>query len=549
MPIVPVRQSPVPEVAPQPLPGVQRLPYFSHVPPGAFGGAEVPNIGGVVDAVQQVYQKQKAEANEIAVNDADNQATALRDQVLYGTDQQPGILRQQGKNAIGSLDTSLQQWNDGIAQIHNSLSNPEQKLAFQARVAGYDHALHMQVQSHVAQQIQQTDADTTHAYVNNRINDAQASFANEAQSNQSLDMATAAIADLGRRQGRDPEWIQEQTARTLSEGRLSVLQQLLTAPDSQGGGDLRASAYLAKYQKDFVGSDLARANSWTEAGSVKGESLRQAQQILGNATTLSDAMKATDAITDPRIHDATAERIRQHFSDLAASERDARNDAFNRSSATIEQNGGNVDAIPVSDRVLMSPEQNDALSRRAEQIRNPVVHTDAATYAHLVNMAGLNTQTQRDFENLNLMQYQSKLSEADFKYLVRLQSELLRADDRHQTADQTRQMRTEERTTLTNAKAVTKAQEASQRARALVDSMNAKNPGSGQSLGQFLTPPPKLHVPQWMVDSARNDPDYMDYLKLHNVDVNSPNILVQPRAVQPAPKVPGAPISVPVTPR
>jgi hypothetical protein len=533
MPVIPTR-SPVPSVGTAPLPGV-RLP--TGAPREAFGGVAPPDFSGVQQEIAGIYQREKQKANQIAVNDADNQASSLRDQVLYGTDDNPGILMKRGKDAMAGLDDALTQWKKGVSDITDSLAGDDQKIAFYQRIDGYDHNLHEQIQAHVAAEHRRFDDETTDSYVANRVNDASTSFANPQAVDDNIAKANAMWTDYARRSGKSAEWLQEQQQKTTSAARLSVVQQMLVANEAQGGGDLRASAYLAQHRAEFTARDLAEADRLTEAGSVEGESQRVVDGILKSSVSLSDAQQKIGAqVTDPKVRVAAERRARQAYADEAASDRDMRNAAFNRSSQLV-MGGGTVDQIPLPDRVLLSPNEFDELDRTAQRIRNPVVVTPPSYFQHWMNNASLSPQTQQEFldHDFGADRAAGKVSEADFHHFTGLQLQLRNSgvrgeqrDERAAAAQETRHQRSEETATIKALRAYDK----SKAARASMDTV--------AGLAKYLAPLTPPSIPQWMADSAANDPHYMDYLKFNGY--NPVQASPKPQAL-PTQKVPGAPIT------
>ena len=528
MPVVPVRP-PVQQVGTAPLPGVRQSPQ---APPEAFGKPAGPDLSGLTSVIAQMQARETAHANQIAVNDADNQATALRDKVLY--DPQNGVLTKHGKDAFAAPDQALGDWKQGIAQIQDGLGNDEQKLAFQNRVDFYDHSLHLEIQSHIQKERDIYDKQTTDGYVENRVADATRAFADEKLADANIEMAIAAKADYAKRRGAPLEWIKAESDQIRSGARLSILQQLLTAREADGGGDLRASRYLAVHRADFQGRDLEEADRLTDAGSVLGESQRNADSILKVATTLDDALKQAAEIAEPKVRLATERLARQHFADMAASDRDARNAAFTRSSIAI-QKGATVDQLPITDRVLLSPDEYLQLDHVAQRIRNPVVETQPSYYTHWMNLAGISGQSQQEFLNHDFGKDRAagKLSEQDFHHFTSLQLQLRHRDETADARDEraaasqmTRLRRSEESQVFKQGKAALEADRISAR----TDSLFKGAPKS---------PRPQVTVPRWMLDSAQTDPEYKDYLKLHGVNVDS---AAAPVVKPPPPKAPGAPI-------
>src|SRR5689334_11175294 len=109
-------------VAPAPLPGVRVRPTTP-----ALG----PDFSDVLASGAELLQEEQRKADQVKVNEADNQATVLRDRILYGEPNNPqsGLLNKRGQNAFGGAEDAITQWNSGLGQITQNL-NDRQKLAF-----------------------------------------------------------------------------------------------------------------------------------------------------------------------------------------------------------------------------------------------------------------------------------------------------------------------------------------------------------------------------------------------------------------------------------
>lgn len=533
MPTVPMR-SPVP-IASAPLPGVR---VSAEAPESAFGPPRPADLSGVQQHIEQLYLQEQAKANQIAVMDADNRITSLRDSVLYGTPDNPGIINRKGKDAL-DVAPALDAWQKGKDEIMNSLSNDQQKLALNNRIDGYDHALHLEIQSHVAAERQRYDGEQTNGFVDKAVDDsARFALTNPDLSEQRLAEAKAAIAAYGARNGEAAEQIQQAQSKAVSNARMNALQLLLTTPEQQGGGDLRAAAYLAQHNGDFLPSQLVQAQRLTDAGSVRGESQRQADAIVAKATDMGAALQQVQQIADPQVRDATHQRVLQAYSDQAAVERQKRDQSYRTATQTIV-NGGTVNDIPIADKLNLSPTEIDDLVTMSGKIRNPVVQTAPSYYQHWSNMASVSPTTQAAFlaHDFASDRASGKISEQDFHLFTGMQRALRSHDATIERSDVNRQGAAERRQYQKTETAALKAIAAYNKSKAARDQM-AANPATANAL-QFLPPLTTPQIPQALADSAANDEHYMNYLKANGY--NPVTMTPTPQVQRQQPKAPGLP--------
>lgn len=543
MPIIPR----VPSVSPGALPGVRLSPA---APIEAFGGGiaaqrGAPDLSGALAASDRIANEQqrirleeKARADQIAVTDAGRQLSEYQTHALY--DPEKGALNQLGKNAFGVPTTLRGEFGDVTNVIRNGLGNDDQKAAFDRMVANTWSVMNEQVQHHVAAQRQRYDNETTAGFVANKQNEALQAWNDPDAVDNAIAFQRAALLDHAKRNGIPDEAAQESIAKATSATRASVVEAMLNNDQ-----DLTAAKYFQEHQADFVGNDLLQTGRQVEAGSLRGESQRRADAIAQTTTTLADGLKAVQSIDDPRLRDAVEERVRRHFADAVSDQRQRSDVARTQLGQLLEQNGGNVDRLKTRPEWLFDLDDTDrsALERRAELIRHPEMHqqSNLSVYTHLTNMAWLNDGTQQQFVNLNLGQYRDQLSYEDYKHFLNLQLSIRRGDFKAEESADRSQHRKDET-------AVIKAGETAQKKSAEAANLEKLSPGASK----YLTPAPRVQVPQWMLDSAKHDPDYRDYLKRHGVAIDDPttrtandpggNVNLAP----PTPKVPGAPIQRPV---
>lgn len=406
MPVVPTTNGL--SVGPRPLPQIRT----SQEDFGGGQAAERPDFSGLGQAALNIYQAEKQKADQVATLDAGSKLSALETSLLYGEN---GALSQRGKNAFSQPEAVRTAWEKGIADIGGGLTNNEQRASFNQMVASHWTSVQSQVQRHVANERQQYDDQAISSYVGNEHARALAAFDNPNVVEQSIGNQVAAIKDHSARNGLPSETTKELTDKATSQTRLGVLTQFL-----DNGQDLNASKYLDAHRNDFVGPDLLQAERLTEAGSVRGEGQRQADQITDKAANLGDALKQVGQIQDVRIRDEADQRVRRFYADQATTQRQQRDQAFQSASSIIEQTGGDYDKVPIAQRMLLSPDENEQLQRRADELRHPKRYTDPDTYHNLMNMAGL-PGSRDQFLRTNLMSYRDKLSDADYEKLTNLQ--------------------------------------------------------------------------------------------------------------------------------
>ncbi|MDB4893149.1 MAG: hypothetical protein JWL61_5004 [Gemmatimonadetes bacterium] len=368
-------------------------------PVQAFGGgsaARPVDLSGTANLAADIYHQERQQADQIAVLDAASKLSTLETDRLWN--EKDGALNARGKDAFGVPERLAADWEKGVSDIEKGLTTDGQKIRFRQAAQAHWNAVNEQVTSHVAKERVAYANERTTSYVEAELNAAIASFADPKRVDESIANQVAAITDQGRRAGKSPEWIAEHTQKVTSQTRYNVLRQYLDT-----GKDLAGSQYFEQHKRELRGADLINAERLTEAGSVRAASQQAADRIGKETTDLTAGLAAAAQIADPRVRDETEDRVRRHFADIAVARRQKQQDALDKANDIIEQTNGDIDKVPLSLRVDMSPSDLRALRHTADGIRNPKDPGNPDAFMHYASLNGLNPAATKEFLNLNVL--------------------------------------------------------------------------------------------------------------------------------------------------
>lgn len=210
-----------------PVPGVR---YGAQVTPTELG-AGVAAVGEHLGA--KIYQKSIQEANETAVLDADNQLARASMKI------QSDMSQMKGKDAMGASDYLDKEFGKATDTIGQTLSNEQQRQAFQQRATHRSLALQQAAHEHMAKEgdayQDQVTGDTIKASVDNaRLNARNPEVIATEKGSQTL-----ALVYWAQRHGvLDSPQYQQALTQAHSATNTEVIKGLLT-----DGHDLEAKAY------------------------------------------------------------------------------------------------------------------------------------------------------------------------------------------------------------------------------------------------------------------------------------------------------------------
>jgi hypothetical protein len=398
-----------------PLPGARVSP---NAPTSAFQPPAPVDVSGVTRVVAQLAEKERAKADQLALLDADNQLAQLQ------ADLSVQATNRRGKDALGAEADTTDAWKQGVDKIRGNLTNERQQLAFEGRVSGRGQSLYETVARHTQSEVQQYDKETTLAALDIRLNDAIKNYQDPAQVGQALGETKAILTDFGRRNGWAPEVVADKVASQVSKMHSGVIEAMLAK-----GDDLAASKYYETAKPEIVGTDSVQVVKSLEEGSVRGESQRQADEIVAQqGATRTSALEAAKKITDPKVRDATENRINQHFSEQNAAQQERREKDMLTATDIVEKTGS-VYRIPPALWTTFTLGEREALKNYGKVMaKGETVVTNWATYYDLQSIASSDATRDR-FLRTNLLQYRGQLGDTEFKQLVELQASMRKGDN------------------------------------------------------------------------------------------------------------------------
>lgn len=408
MPTVPRRN--LGYVSQTPTPGVN--------PGNAFMPPQPVDIGPATKEIARLVEEHRAQQDQNAVLDADNQLSTL------STNLEVQTLQKRGKDAIGAGPQVEDQWKRSASDIENGLTNDRQKEAFRVRADHHFQMLNATVQKHEATESQSYGNDTIAATIENSRNNAIKHVDDPLIIGQSIAETKDLGAELGRRNGWSPEQVQQKQSGDVSKIHAGVVRLL-----SDSGQDLSAKEYFTAHKDELSGNDLLQATAIVKESSVKGESQRQRDLIMRTATNMTDAIAQARLIKDPDVQEATERLVKQEFAERAAGLRDAREQLMTGAAGIVEQTHS-FDSIPPSQIALMTVSERTSLREYADRLQGKGaagIKTDLPTFYNLETMA-TTPETRDKFLQLDLNQYRSKLSPSDFEEMAKLQGSVRKGD-------------------------------------------------------------------------------------------------------------------------
>lgn len=227
-------------------------------------------------AIGDIAEKSYQRGNEIALTGAEKQLNDFENSAFY--DPQTGYLSKKGKDAFGGADEVMQQYQQQVQQIHDSLANSDQQMAFtkaaESRMAG----LKRMGYAHERGQMDSWGDQTINATKESFINRAALNYNQPGIVDSSIEAIKTNNRLLGKKNGLAPETVDMMNADDEGKTRYSVLTRM-------ADGNPKAALDYYKSNVSGFGKYLLEANKLMQPTQNKVE----AQDILGKIATTPPA--------------------------------------------------------------------------------------------------------------------------------------------------------------------------------------------------------------------------------------------------------------------
>lgn len=393
----------------------------TNAPIEAFGGgAGTAAVGRATqqlgDQAFQIAREEKQKADDVATTEAYTKTVQLRNRLMYDPDS--GAMNRKGKDAFGIGEQYGADFNKGADEIESSLQNDEQRALYRRIREQEFRDLDGNLTRHTFQQAQAYEEETTQASLLTTREDAVMNYQDPGKVQHSLAMQKNLIVAHAQRNGLSEEVVKMRLQDAESKTHEAVINRMLA-----NGEDMAASEYYKNVKPTMLGSDATQLERALEEGSLRGESQRNAMTISQKFGDLSSALAAVDKIKDPKLQDATRERVKQRFAEREQAINYAGEQAF-RSAYTIAEKTRRKDDIPPNVWAAMSPGQRSSIDA---YLSKDTIQTDWNDYYNLKTMAA-STVLRDKFLQTDLLQYRHKLGDTEFKELVNAQAEAKKGD-------------------------------------------------------------------------------------------------------------------------
>jgi hypothetical protein len=387
----------------------------------AFGGGQsaaqaASATQGVLKEAGDMVLTQRKQADDLAITQAYEKAVRAKNDLMWNP--KDGAYTKKGQDAFAVTSTYKPMYDKTLDEIEGGLANDNQKAMFKGIRSKQSLDFDGDLQRHTFQEVQRFDDETTSSGLKTAQEDAVYNFQTPGKVGESIAQQKALIIAHAQRNGKSGEWVQEKVMDATSQTHTQVIDRMLA-----NGDDRMATTYYNTVKSQVTGTDATKLEKALEEGSMRGESQRRSDQIISQyGSNMTNALAEARKIDDPKLRDATTERVKSEINLREAAKDDYVKKIYQQASNTIDKNG-TVDAISPGVWSQFSVGEKSALKAYADHVREGTKPTtDMSTYYSLKDIAE-NPATRDKFKQMDLLKLQHKLSPSDLKSFIDIQTE------------------------------------------------------------------------------------------------------------------------------
>lgn len=386
-------------------------------PVEAFGGGQAAQqanqaIQGFTSEIHRAAEEEKKKADTTVVQEKWTEIVAIKNDLTYN-----GAMKRKGKDAANVAEEYGVEFDKQADALEASLTSQDQKDMFKHIKSRERGEFVDKLQKHAFGEQEQFADETAQATVKTGKDEAVLNYMDQAKVEQSIGLVSATIMEQAHRKGWSPE-----TTKLHLDAEVSSTRAAIVARHLDNGDDLSAKKYFEVNKDQFTGQDVAHLEKALEEGSLRGESQRLSDSIANKHMSLMGAISEVKKIEDPKVRDATMDRVKAEFALKEQAKREWEENAFKNATNLVEKGG--LESIPPSQWAGFSLSTRSALKNYA---KGDAQMTDMPTYYDLKTQAAT-PELQNKFLQTNLLDLSNKFSRGDLKEMMDLQASLRSKD-------------------------------------------------------------------------------------------------------------------------
>jgi hypothetical protein len=390
---------------------------------GAEQGRNIENLGRVIIAGAQVGAKIKDEQDKADAYDAMNKSQADFRETHYNP--QTGIYTRKGAEALTAYDDSRKAVDDIYAKNSEKL-NAQAKFKFTQMWAQKRESVLNGSARFEAQQRNAYKEEATNSLINNSISDAVQNYNNVEVVKDNLALIEFTLEDAvgelpedalpGQVKNRE-EILKKKTSEAFDKLHTGVISKFA----ANGRPDI-AKTYYKNVKDQISGLNQIKIDAMLTESTIRGRSQQEFDRISASGKSESEQLQMARDVKDPELRDAVEARVKASWKDPKSFEQQ-KQEIIKTESWNEILSGKHPNEIPLEMWVALDGQTRRNMTQYA--LEGAPKESDIGTYLALNSMMVSDT---KQFQEQNILDYVTLLSDEDFKYFSDHKKQLFNND-------------------------------------------------------------------------------------------------------------------------
>lgn len=391
----------------RPTPGA---PGPVSVPRTDFTGEALQNISGAVkgfaEALNRKQERDDLYLVEHATNKLEEKMLGLRE--TYSNKKAADVAEDKS-----FYDDNVNSYNEAHEEISGKLKNDNQKEMFNRRGDVAKMRFGVQLTDHMTRETSAFQKQVYDGGIELESDSAIANYSNPAAVKGSLLRIEKLSEAEAERLGYKGDIKKMMIKNNKSSAHIGVIKQAISEQQTP-----YAKLWYEKNKKEISSKEHAGIERLLESSNIRGDSQEAVDSYMLKNLTETEAKEQARKITDPKLRDATIQRVTSRYGEEEQIRERNQRAAGDEAWDIYEREG--LDAVP--ETLLNEMDAKDRISLKSHNLKSAKgpITTVPETFYKLQIMMG---SDREKFNDENLLKYKHQLSIGDFKTFVKAQQD------------------------------------------------------------------------------------------------------------------------------
>jgi len=396
---------------------------------GSFDGSATANMNKALTGVQKVYGDYR---DKVDKSELDGFKTRLRDKQNQLThNPETGFLNVRGKDTLLQSDDYNKEYEDFAKAEIDALGSDRAKDAATLMAADVGVNYNKQLMAHTNKEMEQHDNEQTKANLSSLKNTAILNY----QTDPSGIPKAVKEQEVIFREFADRKGMSKKEADLMvKEGESDLLGGVIYQAIADDKDRLASQLFDdARKKGKFVAEDLLKLERSVDQSNLLGEAQRQTGSFMQKHPNKTDGLAAARAALkdDPKLRDATVQRMKMRYSEQKVVKDEASKELFQGLASRVEQKHDLAKLQNESQWFELKMNERAAIEKRAKQVAaNKYPDKSNLDVITKLSRMAAHPTTRQDFIDYPLELDRAEMTNSDSQLFIKMQAKMMKGDDK-----------------------------------------------------------------------------------------------------------------------